>query len=77
MDNSYMNKQGQLRLNISATQNVITNDTDRTIKTVKTGDNSMLMLFGVLAVVSGVAVLGIIAGLCARRKAKNSVSKEL
>lgn len=77
MDNSYMNKQGQLRLNISAVQNVTTDDTDRTTKTVKTGDSSMLMFFGVLAVVAGVAALGTLAGLCARRKIKNNASKEL
>lgn len=75
MDNSYMNKQGKIRINVSAVQN---EDTSVAKTTVRTGDNSLLMLYGVLAVIAGVAVLGTLAGLYSRRKTKNNIiNKEL
>ena len=75
MDNSYMNKEGRIRINVSAQPN---SDAAVTKTSVMTGDNSLLMLYGVLAVIAGTAVLGTLAGLYCRRKEKhNTTNKEL
>lgn len=75
MDNSYMNKEGRIRINVSAQPN---SDAAVTKTSVMTGDNSLLMLYGVLAVIAGTAVLGTLAGMYCRRKEKhNTANKEL
>ena len=75
MDNSYMNKEGRIRINVSAQPN---SDAAVTKTSVMTGDNSLLMLYGVLSVIAGTAVLGTLAGLYCRRKEKhNTTNKEL
>ena len=74
MDNSYMNKQGKIRLNVSAVQS---GEPSTTVKTVKTGDSTMVMLYGTLAIIAGVACIGTITGLYARKRAKdNTISKK-
>ena len=74
MDNSYMNKQGKIRLNVSAAQS---GEPSTTVKTVKTGDSTMVMLYGTLAIIAGVACIGTITGLYARKRAKdNTISKK-
>lgn len=73
MDNSYMNKEGRIRVNVSAQPN---SDAAVTKTSVMTGDNSLLMLYGVLAVIAGTAVLGTLAGLYCRRKEKHNTTKK-
>ena len=73
MDNSYMNKEGRIRINVSAQPN---SDAAVTKTSVMTGDNSLLMLYGVLAVIVGTAVLGTLAGLYCRRKEKHNTTKK-
>ena len=73
MDNSYMNKEGRIRINVSAQPN---SDAAVTKTSVMTGDNSLLMLYGVLAVIAGTAVLGTLAGLYCRRKEKHNTTKK-
>lgn len=70
MDNSYMNKQGCLRINISAQE---AEKETSTRNTVKTGDNSLIMVYGVLAIIAGVACIGTISGMYAGRKRRNNV----
>ena len=73
MEKLWIIKEGRIRVNVSAQPN---SDAAVTKTSVMTGDNSLLMLYGVLAVIAGTAVLGTLAGLYCRRKEKHNTTKK-
>lgn len=75
VDNSYMNKQGKIRLNISATQS---GEAGIIESSVKTGDTFRIMLYGILALISGIICIAVIIALYIRKRGNsNTISKEL
>lgn len=72
VDNSYMNKQGKIRLNISATQS---EEAGITESSVKTGDTSRIMLYGILALISGIICIAVIIALYIRKRGNSNTIK--
>ena len=73
MDNSYMNKEGRMRINISAVQSDDGTDNGGET-TVKTGDDTRLAVYGVIAIIAGVSCIGLIAGTYSRKRNMKNVN---